>query len=64
MFTGARTPPRPITLILLAGLSVMSLNMFLPSLPNIAAEFKAGYTLVTLSIAGYAGLTAVLQLIP
>ena len=64
MFTGARTPPRLITLILLVGLSVMSLNMFLPSLPNIAAEFKAGYTLVTLSIAGYARLTAVPQLIP
>lgn len=63
MFARATTPPRLITLILLAGLSVMSLNMFLPSLPNIAAEFEADYALVTLSIAGYAGLTAALQLI-
>ncbi len=63
MSARTRTPPRLITLILLASLSVMSLNMFLPSLPNIAAEFEADYTLVTLSIAGYAGLTAALQLI-
>ena len=56
-------PPRFITLVLLSGLSVLSVNMFLPSLSNIAAEFETNYALVNLSIAGYAATTAVLQLI-
>ena len=51
------------TLILLSALSVVSLNMFVASLSNIAEEFQADYALVNLSIAGYAGMTAVLQLI-
>ena len=57
------TSPRFVTLILLSGLSVVSLNMFLPSLSNIAAEFEADYALVNLSIAGYAAMAAILQLI-
>jgi len=56
-------PPRFVTLVLLCGLSVVSLNMFLPSLPNIASEFAANYALVNLSIAGYAAMVAVLGLI-
>ena len=63
MFSAAASPPRLYTLVLLSALSVLSLNMFLPSLPNIAAAFQADYGLVNLSIAGYAGMTAVLQLI-
>ena len=62
MFAPA-TPPRLSTLVLLSALSVVSLNMFLPSLSNIAEEFQADYALVNLSIAGYAGMTAVLQLV-
>lgn len=53
--------PRLITLILLNGLAVSSLNLFLPSLPGISAEFEASYALVNLSIAGYATMTAILQ---
>lgn len=63
MFFTATTPPRLATLILLSALTVVSLNMFLPSLSNIAAEFRADYGLVNLSIAGYAATTAVLQLV-
>ena len=59
----AASPPRLLTLILLCALSVLSINMFLPSLSNIAQEFEADYALVNLSIAGYAGITAVLHLI-
>lgn len=55
--------PRLITLILLNGLAVTSLNLFLPSLPGISVEFEASYTLVNLSIAGYAAMTAILQLV-
>lgn len=59
----AASPPRLLTLVLLTTLSVLSLNMFLPSLANIAEEFQADYSLVSLSVAGYLGITSVLQLI-
>jgi len=59
----ATSPPRFATLVLATGLSVLSLNMFLPSLPAIAETFDADYGLVNLAIAGYAGFTALLQLI-
>jgi len=51
------------TLVMLTALSVLSLNMFLPSLSNMAEDFQADYALVTLSIAGYLGITAALMLI-
>lgn len=63
MFSAAATPPRLSTLVLLSGLSVLSLNMFLPSLSNIAETFQADYALVNLSVAGYLVVTAVLMLI-
>lgn len=59
----AASPPSLITLVLLAGLATLSLNMFLPSLVNIAADFDADYAIVNLSIAGYLAVTAVLQLV-
>lgn len=37
--------------------------MFLPSLANIAQEFGADYGIVSISIAGYLAITAVLQLV-
>lgn len=48
--------------MLLTGLSVLALNMFLPSLPNIVDSLDADYALVSLSIAGYLAMTAGLQL--
>src|SRR3546814_12834722 len=59
----ARTAPHLATVILLSALAVISVNMFVPSLPGIAAEFQAAYGLVNLSVAGYAAMTAALQLI-
>ena len=63
MKSAADSSPRLLTLILLAALSTLSLNMFLPSLTNIARDFEADYALVSLSIAGYLATTAVLQLV-
>jgi len=63
MFFSATTPPRMVTLVLLTALSVLSLNMFLPSLSNMAADFEIDYSLMTLSIAGYLGITAILMLV-
>ncbi len=61
MKLAAASPPKFVTLILLAALATLSLNMFLPSLANIAADFEADYAVVNLSIAGYLAVTAVLQ---
>lgn len=58
-----RTPPTMTTLVLLTGLSVLSLNMFLPSLRQIAVGLEADYALVSLSIGGYLAVSALLQLI-
>jgi Bcr/CflA subfamily drug resistance transporter len=63
MKSAAESSPRLLTLILLAALSTLSLNLFLPSLTNIARDFEADYALVSLSIAGYLATTAVLQLV-
>ena len=57
------TPPHLSTLILIAGLSALSMNIFLPSLPNMAAYFEVDYAVMQLSVALYLGASAVLQVI-
>ncbi|KUP92749.1 Bcr/CflA family efflux MFS transporter [Tritonibacter horizontis] len=59
----AQSPPTMITLIFATALSVLSLNMFLPSLPGIAAGFQADYGLVNLSIGGFLAISAVMQIL-
>ena len=61
-FLDAATPPHIITLILIAGLAALSLNIFLPSLPSMAAYFEVEYHLIQLSLSGYLAATAVMQL--
>lgn len=46
----------------MAGLSAMTMNVFLPSLPAMAAFFEADYAIVQMSVAVYLGVNAVLQL--
>ena len=58
-----RTPPHVLTLVVMTGVSALNMNMILPSLPGIAADFRADYGLVALSVSAYLGLTAVLQLL-
>ncbi|WP_454848741.1 MFS transporter [Rhizobium binxianense] len=59
----ATAPPRLMPLILLTALSVLPVNMILPSLPNIAAAFQADLALVNLSVAGYAVVTAMTEIV-
>lgn len=61
--TAARTPPHMATLILATALSVLTLNMFLPSLAHISADFEADYALANLSIGGYLIVTGLLQIV-
>lgn len=58
-----KTPPHLMTLIALTAFSVLSLNMFIPSLANIADDLDADYGTVSLAVAGYLAVTAVIQLI-
>ena len=58
-----RSPPTIATLVLLSGLSALSLNLFLPSLPNMALHFQADYKVMQLSIALYLLVNAVLQIL-
>jgi len=62
-FLDRSTPPHVLTLVLLAGLSALSMNIFLPSLPNMTTYFHTDYALMQLSISLYLGLTGVLQLV-
>lgn len=58
-----RSPPTITTLVLLSGLSALSMNLFLPSLPNMALYFEADYKVMQLSIALYLLVNAVLQIL-
>ena len=60
-FLDRATPPKIVTLTLLAGLSALTMNIFLPSLPGMAAWFGVPYALMQLSVALYLALSAVLQ---
>ena len=62
-FLNRTKPPHIATLILLTGLSALSMNVFLPSLPNMAEYFQADYRLVQLSVALYLGVNAVMQIL-
>ena len=60
-FLNRTTPPHILTLILIAGLAALSLNVFLPSLTSMAAYFGVEYHLMQLSVSLYLAMTAVIQ---
>ncbi len=60
-FFDRTTPPHISTLILLAGVSALSMTLFLPSLPNMTRDFETDYRLMQLSVALYLFVNAVLQ---
>ena len=62
-FLNRSTPPHILTLILLASISALTMNIFLPSLPNIASELKSSTSILGLSVGIYLASSAVLQLI-
>ena len=56
------SPPHILTLVLLAGMAALSMNIFLPSLPGMTAYFDTTYAIMNLSISMYLAVTALLQL--
>ena len=57
-----QTPPHIVTLVVLAGVSALNMNMILPSLPSLAAHYDAEYGVVSLAVSAYLAVTALLQL--
>jgi DHA1 family bicyclomycin/chloramphenicol resistance-like MFS transporter len=57
-----RTPPHIATLVALCGIAALNMNVFLPSLPQMAADFDADYAVIQLAVSAYLAVTAVLQL--
>lgn len=58
-----RTPPHLGTLVLLTALPVLTLNMFLPSLPAMTRALGTTETGLALAVSGYMVASAVLQLV-
>ncbi|UWQ46935.1 multidrug effflux MFS transporter [Leisingera aquaemixtae] len=59
---GQRTPPRIFTLILLAGLSALGMNLHLPSLAGMSEYYTVDYRVMQLSVALYLAGNAVVQI--
>jgi MFS transporter, DHA1 family, multidrug resistance protein len=62
-FLDRATAPHIVTLVMVAGLPALSLNIFLPSLPSMARHFGVEYHLMQLSVSLYLAMTAVIQLL-
>lgn len=62
-FLDRTTPPHIATLILLAGVSAVTMNIFLPSLPNMAVHFGVDYGVMQLSVSLYLAASALLQVV-
>jgi MFS transporter, DHA1 family, multidrug resistance protein len=63
VFLDRTTPPKVVTLILLAGLAALAMNIFLPSLPGMAEYFGVPYGVMQQSVALYLALSAALQIV-
>ncbi|TKZ21872.1 multidrug effflux MFS transporter [Shimia litoralis] len=62
-FLSRTSAPHISTLILLAGLSALCMNIFLPSLPGMTAYFDTEYQIMQLSVAIYLGVNAIMQIV-
>lgn len=61
-FLDRRTPPHLLTLVLGAGLSAATMNIYLPSLPHMTEWFATDYGVMQLSVSVYLAMNALLQL--
>jgi DHA1 family bicyclomycin/chloramphenicol resistance-like MFS transporter len=62
-FLDRTTPPNIVTLVVLSGLSALTMNIFLPSLPGMAVYFGVPYGVMQQSVALYLALSAALQIV-
>lgn len=62
-FLDRGTPPHIVTLVMVAGLSALAMNIFLPSLPGMTEWFATDYRLMQLSVSLYLAASAALQVV-
>ena len=60
-FLDKSTPPHLFTIIMLSGNGALSMNMFLPSLPQMTVDLKTEYRVMQLSVSLYLACTALTQ---
>ena len=63
VFLNRETQPSMLTLVLLASISALAMNSFLPSLPNMAEHFGSSTALMGLSVGVYLGASAIFQIL-
>ncbi len=62
-FLDRTTPPHIITLVVIAGVAALCMNLFLPSLAAMALHFETDYAVMQFAVSGYLAATACLQLL-
>lgn len=62
-FHDRSTPPHVITLVLIAAVNALSMNIFLPSLPQMTDWFETDYAVMQLSVSLFLGINAALQMV-
>ena len=62
-FLDSTTPPHIITLVVIAGVAALCMNLFLPSLAAMALHFETDYAVMQFAVSGYLAATACLQLL-
>ena len=62
-FLDRTTPPHVFTLVMLSGLSALTMSVFLPSLHHMADHFGVDYAVMQFAVSGYLLATAVLQVV-
>ncbi len=60
-FLDRTTPPHIFTLVLITGMSALSMSIFLPSLARMTTYFNTDYAIMQIALSGYLAATAVLQ---
>ncbi len=60
-FLDRATPPHILTLVLITGMSALSVSIFLPSLATMTTYFDTEYAIMQIALSGYLAATAVLQ---
>ena len=60
-FLDRSTPPHILTLVLITGMSALSMSIFLPSLSAMTTYFDTEYAIMQIALSGYLAATAVLQ---
>ena len=62
-FMDRTTAPHIVSLVAIAGLSALTMNIFLPALPAMASDLGVDYDRVQILVSGYIAMTALVQLV-